>query len=123
MECTQTASEKNPSIHVVVLEYSYFNTLSWHVALNKNQIYNIFVVDIVSSKMYKVNTNEGGHPVMWEWHCTDCSYTSAHGTNMKNHIESNHVISGGYNCLECGKNVPTRNALRMHMARNHPIST
>ena len=88
-------------------------------------LYNHFIcdlyilVDIVMSKMLKINSGEDGQPSYWQ--CTDCDYKSHKSQNIKNHIESKHIISEGYNCAECGKNVPTRNALRVHVARNHPF--
>lgn len=81
----------------------------------------LLFVDIVTSKMLKIDS-EDGHPSYWQ--CTDCEYKSYRkdSYNLKNHIESKHIISEGYNCSQCGKNVPTKNALRVHLARNHPYS-
>ena len=76
------------------------------------------VVDIVLSKMYKIDTSEVGEPVKWDWRCTDCDYRSPHGTTMKRHIESKH-IGKLYVCEICQHKFSTQNAMNGHKARLH----
>jgi len=65
--------------------------------------------DYIQTKMWK---NESG---LWE--CTDCSHTSQHSTNMRNHIEVKHVGTPGYYCQQCSKYCKTKNALNIHRTR------
>ena len=78
-----------------------------------------YVVDIVMSKMYKIDNVEGGHPSYWQ--CTDCEYRSSHGGTMKRHIESKHIASKEYDCPQCGKLLSTIHQLRLHQKSKHPF--
>ena len=79
----------------------------------------VIVVDIVMSKMYKIDNVEGGHPSYWQ--CTDCEYRSSHGGTMKRHIESKHIASKEYDCPQCGKLLSTIHQLRLHQKSKHPF--
>ena len=74
-------------------------------------------IELVTSKMLKIDSSEAGASSYWQ--CTDCDYRSPHCGTIKRHIECKHVVSAGYNCPDCGKYVPTRNALRVHHHRYH----
>ena len=75
-------------------------------------------LDVVQSKMYKTDVSEPGGPTKWQWNCTDCNYSSAHGTTVKRHIESKHIGSL-YVCDICQHRLSTQNALNIHKIRLH----